>query len=133
MVIPFETRLWTISDTVVIRIVGLVGFKDYSVLTNGVTIADLENLNLSSQDTTMDKLVNKKVELSGSSQLHLASEIPMKSSIIDFKSPEAWLFFDNLKAKVVIELFLNKIKVNGGRYSDWKECKSGTICQWGLW
>lgn len=66
------------------------------------------------QRKTVETLTNQVISLEGNSELHITGkDDPIAGSTIFFKSPSAWLFFDNIPAATVKDQFLSRIKING--------------------
>ncbi|MBS2099689.1 glycosyl hydrolase [Carboxylicivirga linearis] len=63
---------------------------------------------------TYSSLVDENIKLTGSGQLTLTSATsPMINSAIDLASPDAWVYFENMRPAQVISNYLNRIKANG--------------------
>ncbi|MGH8045796.1 MAG: glycosyl hydrolase, partial [Chthoniobacterales bacterium] len=65
------------------------------------------------QHASVPTLSGKNLTLTGSQQLHITSPgTPLESSNINFASPDAWLFLDNIRPSQAIR-FLGQMKVGG--------------------
>ena len=68
-------------------------------------------LNQRQQSTALS---NRKVTLSGSAQVHLTAEDdPLSGSVVNFASPDAWLFLEKIRPSKVASDFLSRMWVNG--------------------
>jgi hypothetical protein len=56
---------------------------------------------------------NNQAYLSGTAELHITGTgDPLSNSTVYLNSPDAWLFFDNLKPSQVAATFLARVRVN---------------------
>ena len=62
---------------------------------------------------TVVSIENENKELSGTIDMHLTGEIPLKNASVNLVSQDAWLFFDNVRPSEVIEKYASMIKVSG--------------------
>lgn len=61
-------------------------------------------------------IANRMVTLSSPTELHLTSTgDPLSNSSINFTSPDAWLFMDNIAPSKVASTFLSRLKVNNSQ------------------
>jgi hypothetical protein len=59
-------------------------------------------------------LSNRRVTLSGSAQVYLTAEDdPLPGSVVNFASPDAWLFLEKIQPSKVASDFLSRMWVNG--------------------
>jgi DNA-directed RNA polymerase subunit RPC12/RpoP len=59
-------------------------------------------------------LSNRRVTLSGSAQVYLTAEgDPLPGSVLNFASPDAWLFLEKIRPSKVASDFLSRMWVNG--------------------
>lgn len=70
------------------------------------------------QVKSVKSLVNEVVTLEGAMEYHVTDPLdPIAGCTFLFTSPDAFLFFDQVPASVVIDKFLDRIRVNGDRAS----------------
>lgn len=63
-------------------------------------------------------LADRSVALDGPMELHITGTgDPVVASTFQFTSPDAWLFFDNIRPSEVIANFLPRMRVNGSKAS----------------
>jgi len=63
---------------------------------------------------TVPSVSNRMMRLSGTAELHITDTgNPLTNSVIDFRSPDAWVFLDNIAPSAVTSTLLNGMRVNG--------------------
>ncbi len=71
-------------------------------------------VNLSSGNLSVTSYTDKEVNLSGNANLHFTnSSNPLTNTVINLKSENAWVYFDNIRPQTVIDSYLQYISVNG--------------------
>ena len=80
-----------------------------------LSLCNADTITLDNEIRTYASLSNATVIMTGTSELHLThSSTPMTGCVIHLNSPDAWLFFSNLRPSAVnTETYLNQIRVNG--------------------
>lgn len=67
-------------------------------------------------DTTVPEIAHRQLSLGGQVQYHITTAgDPMPGSAVDLRSPDAWLFFDNIRPSVIRDRYLSRITVHGAK------------------
>jgi hypothetical protein len=62
----------------------------------------------------MDRITAKRIRLSGSTELHLTGTGDvLERSVVNFTSPDAWLFLDRISPSTVAARLMDRLEVNG--------------------
>lgn len=72
------------------------------------------SLTLTETKVTTQSYIDKEVIIPGKTELHLtALSSPLKNSIINLNSEDAWLIIDNIRPQVIVDSVLQYVYVNG--------------------
>ncbi|MCA9240927.1 MAG: hypothetical protein KDA37_12040, partial [Planctomycetales bacterium] len=94
---------------------GVVDAGDYTLWRDnlGQTTSEPIDLVIDNQSQTVPSLSNTAVALTGASELHITGTFqPVDGSVFHLNSPDAWLFFENIKPSVVAASYLGQVRVD---------------------